>query len=589
MEVKFQSIKYGQLLIQTNYERKRKLLNDLPTLCLILATIVIVVLAIRVWQLFPTYSDEIAYRFFLSRAFFDGFERISLMPFCGLTSSLKIPIVYYPAAIAFASYSLIADVAYNRVVAVFFLIMGFAVFAFALQNISTAPSATRRSADSSTSGGAHLAFCAALLMCCIGVLPATYVILRGESASYILAPLLILCFSNFRPRRTAVALAIAAGILLLFTMSVYAHPKFLYFVPAVGISLVVLLWQRSRIGLGIVLFYFLWATIEGLRIDYLQFATCSQTPEFESLLGSFNIDPASILVRPIGFLQSVFENANIERLAGIVGKTSFVGKYDVGYLPGLQADIVTDAANALIAGCWLLLAGVSIAAVIWYCLRIYVLARGGRPSPEQSKWPELLDCSGMLGIYAAVTVHFLLNRTAWWYDCGNWFFLYTILGTASLLRIARSQTASRRVGASAKSAVWMGVSLTVAAAALSTYVSGQTFYHSFRDGFVGPGLSIARRDLQATKQNIQSSMNRCGLSPVSPRLIVDDLTYPFLQTSTKPILVTYATRVLSSDQAIERAKALGSSGIVFRCEFASSFPNISFAQEGGICCSKFEP
>jgi hypothetical protein len=562
--------------------------SDLPTLCLIIATILIGSLVIRVWQLFPIYPDEIAYRFFTARAFFDGFERLALMPFCGATSSVKIPIVYYPAAIAYSSYSLIADVAYNRLVAVAFLVAGFAVFAIALKNLSTAAGPTQRTAGGDTSA-VRLALCATLLMCCIGVLPATYVILRGESASYILTPLLILCFSPFRPKRTAVASLMAAGVLLLFTMAVYAHPKFLYFVPAVAISLVVLLWQRSRVGLSIALLCLFWATIEGLRIDYLQFVTCSETPQFQSLLGSFNIDPTSAFLHPVVFFQSVFENMNIERLAAVIQKTSFVEHYDVDYLPGLHTDIFADVANALIAGCWILLAGISIAAVIWYCWRIYTRARGTGASPERSKWPELLGCLGMICLYLAVTVHFVLNKTAWWYDCANWFFLYTLLGMSSLLRITRSQAVTGWMQVSVKGAAWVGVAVIVAAAAVSTYVSGETFYRSFREGFSGPGQSIAKRDVQTTKRNIQSALNQCGLSSTSPRLIVDDVTYPVLEHSSKPLLVTYAIRVLSADQAIERAKALGSSGIVFQCGFASSFPGISFVQEGGICCAKFGP
>jgi hypothetical protein len=473
-------------------------------------------------------------------------------------------------------------------VAVAVLAAGFGVFAVALRNLSTVSGPTQRTAESDASA-VYLVLCATLLMCCIGVLPATYVILRGESASYILTPLLILCFSTFRPRRTAVASVIAASILILFTMAVYAHPKFLYFVPAVAISLVVLLWQRSRIGLSIALLCLLWATIEGLRIDYLQFVECSETPQFQSLLSSFNIDPTSVFLHPLVFLQSVFENVNIERLSAIVQKTSFVEHYDVDYLPGLQTDIVADVGNALIACCWILLTAISIAAVIWYGLRIRVLVRAGGASPKRSEWPELLGSFGMICLYLAVTVHVVLNKTAWWYDCANWFFLYTLLGMSSLLRISRSRAVSGWVKVSVKTAGWVGVLVIVAAAAVSTYLSGETFYRSFRDGFSGPGQSIAKRDLQTTKQNIQSALNRCGLSSASPRLIVDDVTYPALEHSRKPLLVTYATRVLSADQAIERAKALGSSGIVFQCEFASTFPGISFAKEGGICCAKFGP
>jgi hypothetical protein len=85
-------------------------------------------------------------------------------------------------------------------------------------------------------------------------------------------------------------------------------------------------------------------------------------------------------------------------------------------------------------------------------------------------------------------------------------------------------------------------------AALSAALSAKPFYQAFKSGFSGPGILIVTTNPTATKLSIVRALNQCELLPTAPRLMVDDVTCPFIRKSDRPILVTYAVNQISGPE-----------------------------------------
>ena len=79
----------------------------------------------------------------------------------------------------------------------------------------------------------------------------------------------------------------------------------------------------------------------------------------------------------------------------------------------------------------------------------------------------------------------------------------------------------------------MGLGIFVTSG-LSTFVLHDTIYASLRNGYSGPGISIVAHGYQDARRNVADAAAACNLNQQSSRLILDDLTYPFLQILSRP-------------------------------------------------------
>jgi hypothetical protein len=549
-------------------------------------TAIVVFFTLGVWRLFPIYPDEIFYRALVSRTFFEGFERTYVAPFCGgLGQAVPISYIFYPAATIFAGNSFIEDLSYNRITAAAVIVVCFFMLWLAVKRLALCNVETGRPTESPNSPitAAQMIFCSALLLCCLGTLPATLLMLRAEAGILILVACLLLSFAGLR-KSFSLNVVIAGSILLIFSVSLFQHPKTLYFLPATAVSIFALLWPSSRWTCVGALACLAWAGAAGYQINKLQFLTCSELPAYQHLLRSFNIDPSEMLSDPILFVDSVLQNVRIERLFEIAKKSMFVDVYDVNYLPPVNNGIFVSVVNVMIGGCWITLIAISIGLIIWNIRQIFFHTHNAR-SNELHARRNTIGSVGLLALYLGLAAHVSLNKTAWFYDCSYWFCILIFLATPSLFRALKSRLESGNLAI--KKVIAACFAFILLSAALSTALSAGTFYEAFKSGFRGPGISIATMNPTATKLSIERALAQCELLPNAPRLIVDDLTYPFIQQSYKPILVTYAVSQTSGPETIVRAKALKSSGMVFGCFYARLFPNLSFKRDGDICCTKF--
>jgi hypothetical protein len=549
---------------------------------ILVLTAIIVISTFGIWRLFPIYPDEIFYRAFVSHAFFEGFERTSVWPFCGGPGqTVSVPYIFYPAATIFAGNSFIENLAYNRVIAITVMAGCFVLLWFSMKQLASNNRESGAVVSRNMLISAQMIFCSALLLCCLGVIPAALVMMRAEVGIYILVACLLLSFANFRAS-VSLSAVFAGFILLAFTVSLFEHPKALYYLPAVTVSIFALLWWRSRLLCLVMLACLAWAGISGYRIDKLQFLNCPEIPSFERYVRSFNIDPTNIFANPVSFVGDVLENVSPERFSTIAKKSMFVESYDVNHLPPVKENTFVDIANSMIGGCWIILAAVSIAAIGWYARRIFVQARLIHTETAYSRG-EIIETLGMLALYVGFTVQVLLNKPAWFYDCSYWFCIMTFLAAPSLFRMLRTRLANGAFGT--RSAVTGAFAFILLSASLSTVLSAQTFYQSFKSGF--SGSSIVTMNSPGTKLSVRRALALCELSPTAPRLMVDDITYPFVQRSYKPISTSYAAFTTSLPEAVVRSKALGSSGMILGCQTAALFPSLAFKKDGGICCTNF--
>ena len=86
----------------------------------------------------------------------------------------------------------------------------------------------------------------------------------------------------------------------------------------------------------------------------------------------------------------------------------------------------------------------------------------------------------------------------------------------------------------------------------------------------------------------------------SPRLILDNVTYPFLQNSYKAMLITYLLygyvsimpdgkrSYAEQESFVSKVKSIGSAGIVTRCiSYPWGFSAADAKKSGPICCMRF--
>jgi len=405
---------------------------------------------------------------------------------------------------------------------------------------------------------------------------------RAETGIYVLVASLVLSFACWK--QSAARSILAAGfVLLVFTVSLFQHPKALYFLPAVAVAMYALLWNHSRLACVAALSCLAWAGADGYWLNKVQFLSCPEIPLYEAHVRSYNIDVVKLFSDPGSFVSEVFQNIGPERFLKIARKTMFIDGYDANYLPPVKGGIFPEITNSVIGICWIFLISVSVGVVVWYLYKITVSLRA---HPKTlCRTDERVEYIGMLALYAGAIAQILFNKPSWFYDCSYWFWILIFLAAPSSLRVLKSQLAAGNYAI--KQLVVRSFCLVLFSSILSTALSAVAFYQAFKSGFGGPGIPIVTMNPTAMKLSIERVLAQCELPSTAPRLMVDDLTYPFVQRSYKPISASYAIALTSPQEALIRAKALGSSGMIFSCSSSAAFPNLSFKEDGGICCTKF--
>ena len=553
---------------------------------IIIFSLAVVIQVVMTWMILPIYPDEIATRVLGSRLFIDKFERYSMLGVCTSSNSVQTPGVLLPAAALLSLLSYIVDMSYNRIVAFCGLLLCFCLVYLSFSR--TAGRSTR-----------VIALCLCVLASSIGVVAAAYFIIRPENFIFLLVALAIFTFSDNRDSRTNFVIAIAA--VLLFTMSLYLHPKTLYFLPVTLMILVRTITFRHTMLLALSVFILAWASFEGYLINAKQFLNCPEVPALEALLNSFNVNPTLLFTHPVKFLTDLLVNNISGRWVSIGRQISFTSGYGSRYLPDVTVSAAVSICNILIRSVALgtLLSAVFFGLKHLSAVRHSIFSRpnvalaGEKPSEDS----DSIDHAGMLFLYIGTTTYLLLNATQAWYDISAWTFIYAALVTTSVTRFygrlvnidAWRGSHRARPDSAARWGICCVTAVILCTAGFSAVILRTTIYRDLTAGYNGPSIPLVTSNFSEIGKNVHRAAAMCGLSSKSPRLIVDDLTYPFLQQSYKPYLITYGL-FATPERFYALAKREGSNGMVVRCGSIPATPQLDgMKRDGDICCFNSGP
>ena len=393
---------------------RRRILSFCPSLSntLWLAFLAITAINFIYWSSQPIYIDENAYVVFLSRAFLDGWKRIGLYPACVSSDMLDIPYSFYPTAFIYSGYTFIKDTQWYRWI-------GEGLFASTvfLACVSTTKIILKGKAQRFT-GLMPLAFSALF----IGVLPLASVMVRPEGI--ILFVLAFTCWTVVGQRKN-ISYATLSVLLLLYSMAVYAHPKALYFFPAVALA-ILLPFDRFRYANAAALLGVLLITMQGESLQTQQFLKCPEIPAFQEALNRKSINPLNIFKEPIQFTESLAGAVTEKNWEGVVTNATFQGVHEGGgyrkvlrkYLPlWIQTQTYVQVTNSLI----------TFSAIITLMLAIVMLMRNMRFILTLRNASKNINRSSVLGsdnakgvvvvtaFYCAIFAMMLLDNEQYFY------------------------------------------------------------------------------------------------------------------------------------------------------------------------------
>lgn len=536
-------------------------------------------MAYRIWSLLPIYPDEIAHRIAVGRLIFDQFSRINSIPGCLTSATLNIPYVLYPAGFVFSTLSLIRNMTDNRIVAALILAACIALLYRAGRYLTDQYSAV-------------LGLSLTLIAISVGVIPAGLIVLRAE---YIIG--LFFCFALFgicSPRNARTDILFASIGVLLFSMALFAHPKTIYFLPLAVILLTKILWYRGPyfyasglILLGLIAFYAIGFAMKSFD--------CPELPEFNAALAGYNIHPVMLLQSPREFVAAVWSVnfQSFQKLTRIMLQATFQGASEVAYLPPVPQARLVRLTNFLISA-FVIQTLVVMAGVV--LSHLCGLISNWRNRRDRATF--LVQHAGMLLAYFGTTTSLLLNKTQHWYDVSFWIslYLFSIFVSFMIFFGTRDSIAAPSVKKTclpssifrSKPLIALIFAPTLVAAALSEVVANRYIYPAFAAGYSGPGISIAHSDWKLAREQTLQALKKCNLSIRSPRLIVDDLTYPIVQRSFGVMPITYGM-FMGAAPFIAKAREIGSAGLIVRCDgIPSGLPALPWDQVGSVCCASLK-
>ncbi len=505
----------------------------------LLGTLILIVIKVIFFGLFPIYPDEVSYRLSTTRFLIDGHVRITSWASCTSTYALPLPFLMEIGAYLLSPLVHIVHYGFLRLIAV----------AFLLQAVLCLVLLARRFHLSALKGaGFTVPLLIVFLMSLQTFSPASTAVfmLRGEYLLFLAIPLFLLVAGKEKqPPAGRGAWYLLA--LLLFTASCYLHPKTLFFTPFFGFF-IWLLFRPAAFVLRALLLGPLFLIAKQSLDASKQLVVCDEFPALAALNASFNINPIDLLKGNAEAIQQFLSNNAASGLLKIVRRFLFSVNYNVtaniNYFPTVSDEsgwsfIGYTLANAFIIACVLLL----LAAAGYVAVKAIKL-RTERATfcPERA----VLELAGV-GI-VCVLLHILFNRARQFYDAGTWAYLLGLCCAFGLLALA---SISKRM----KGAEGNKVSARVLALALfflignlieTIVLAGVYFPPVVLRGWSGVGVpvvNVARKEsLGVNRAEEYSRVNEflplCGIAE-NARLIIEDRIYPYVQNHPKPAQISW--------------------------------------------------
>lgn len=519
---------------------------------------------------FPIYSDEIQARFWLSRLPYDFPEKISGTPPCWSSFFQPVPMtMYLPGVINWALHGRLESMPALRLMGVFLASLWVSVLACYL-GIKTKSGLEQENNGNPLSCRLMYLYVAGFIIAIfsVGVFPIFLVTNRGEQ---LIAPSVVVLLSIFIASDRIAKdghLWKKMGLIVLYFVAVslviYGHAKGLFLTPL----FIVVGWKlfsrfNSWIPMAIA------TTLLGLHITqclsaYKYAFQCGEMPWFEEMIKSYSFDPASLFYDPNIFFDRAYHS--LINFPKYLNQLGFQPETDANYLPPLPITASANIANFFIK---------LNTAIIFFTMLLFLPYQYYRKAVISGRF--ITVNLALLTLFWCVMISALFNIPKNWYDAG---YIYALLLVVAVFFIGENYCTIIKQPASRKFIIYLG-----AAALLSQAVFISRNLPAFLNGYIGPGVSIAKYDSGKTADDLASASRACGIDPVhSEKLVVDDYTYLYFQKSKWPMATSYIW-FLPDDKSIrEFFSQVDSDGLIVNCTGILS-PYMSVVKrEGNICC-----
>ena len=578
--------------------KKHIIIKNLITTLSLIYFIYIIPKIIDVWKIFPIYPDEIALRVWISRLFFDDFQRISPLSICYSSNSVPVPISLMSAAFLSSSLAFFKLIEYNRLLAPAFYGLSLLFIYFSLPRANMIISRIT-------------IIIILVLTLTLGVVANTFFIVRPECFLALLFSYCLYFSTNIiseKKNNKYLGLHLVF-VYLLYTLSLYAHPKTLFFLPVILIFCAYVFYSTTTLKAILFMLTVIIATYDGYTINSWQYLHCPESQIIQDMTNSFNINLISAARDPFKLISDLADNNFSAKWMHIGDQMSFVESSDIDRLPKISSKTLE------IKLVNLSIKFIAIIVFINFIRSMYkhgitiVLSLTRLCSNYKSIMADsfhavvpILKNSSILFLYMAVFFQMILNKTNNFYDVGFW--AYTCLSLTIFsyfyfyedyceiyLKDYNHSFNSRNLSNIFILSFALIILITVNT---STNLLQQLVYKEFLKGYSGPGISIIKTNFNEVNQNTTKALSECNLNKKYSKIIVDDLTYPFVENTYKPMLITYGSYA-PGELFYIYSRAIGSAGLLTRCSvIPATFPKLGMKrfnatddEYNSICCIEF--
>jgi hypothetical protein len=554
----------------SSYIKKPRSFVDLLALCSALLIFLFLVTLFSTY-LFPIYPDEIAVRVWLSRTIYDFPEKISVYPSCeGFLQSL--PITWFvPGVIEWVIHGNLEDIRVLRLLGIVGELILISILVHQLSTVPNVENPTKGSKQSKAYWSVLYSAVFVISILSIGVLPVFLVTNRQEQ---IVLPVvaLLLALLAYIDRHTGTAIRGSREIyvilifLVLTSLVLYSHPKGIFLTPfllLIGFLIYRRLENKVLVFFGSI---FVLLLLVQSYLAWKHTFQCAASPDLNSLLKSFYIDPADITNNPRLFIDELLRSlGNFDKY---IKQLTFQQFADASYLPSLPVGLRATLANFVMKiNILVMFFGILLLLPHFYIKDVLQ----GRLASMNLVLIVLLGCT-----LASAS----LSLTKNWYDAG---YIYVMLVIVCVFIFVGNKHKALK-----QSVVIGGLIYLSCTAIFSLIIFNYRYLPAFWEGFEGPGISIKTYDYQRATKEIAASSKACAVDPIASKgVIFDDYTYLYFQKSQKPMAITYV--LFLKDQAlVDFVAKSGSAGIVTRC---SSIPKVYLPyaiSSGLVCCVPHE-
>lgn len=452
------------------------------------------------WLQLPLYPDEVAMRLYAERAFTDGLVQYKLYPQCAADAQ-AIPLTLVPAAYTLGLLDFIP--AWQGVRLLPMLALGALVIASGAwirdlcrrQRMAPWPLAW---------------LCAAF----IGVSGGGLVLSRPEVFVLLQLALIVVTLSRRRPLTRMQTIGLAVAQLLATTLCLATHMVGLLLVPLSVIALLRLLKAQPRtLALCLVAL----ACIVLQALPYWQFS-CRADPPLAHAYEAYEGAPLSFSAPKTGLARF------IQRVKLYPQHFRYKQQFNPGYLPPVETPATRALNIPIYATALASLFAIFCAAALSTAGVMRSHAGRLRTGQWRALYASLRDDDRVVFAGAALTVTalFAFDLSSNFYRV---FFLQLVIAILLAFAAARLRPSLARI-------IGIGMLLLCLASALA---NSFTLVPPFRQGFEGTGTRL-QTDWPAVARDVATLAPRCGITPASRNLIVDDLTYAALRTTRTPCI-----------------------------------------------------